>query len=88
MIVMDDYQEVKRRVAKLQREADEAAGELKALRARMRKEFGVDTLKTAKELLRKLTSDEVKLAADWNTALAAFKQQYKGLLDERKDTDD
>ena len=88
MIVLDDYPAVKRKVEKLQREADEAAGELKALRARMRKEFGVDTLKAAKELLRKLTAEEARLGADWNKALADFKSQYKGLLDERKDTED
>jgi hypothetical protein len=51
---LDRYNQLTKRVEEMRRERDQIVGAKKELQARLEKEFGVKTLKEAKELLRKL----------------------------------
>lgn len=82
MIALDDFETVKRKVDALRRKRDESIGALKQLKLRLKKEFDCDTIAEAKELLAKLTQEEIELASQWAKQLAAFKKKWKHMLEE------
>lgn len=70
------YQEIKAKAEKLQREADRAAGIAEAKKAELKNEFGCNSLKEAKELLKQYETEEKETRAEFEKALADFEENW------------
>lgn len=79
--MLDEFQQLKREVAELERAAAVAEGRSAAALERLRNEFGVKTLEEAKALLAKLRKKERAAAAED----AAAKAAYLELLEKHRD---
>jgi hypothetical protein len=76
MADLNDVLELKKRVEKLQRDADRAAGALAQTLAQLKSEFGCSSLEAAEALLKKAKTDEQKAQVAFDTALAAFEEEW------------
>lgn len=80
MILLDDFQELQRKIEKLQREADKASGAVEILKQRLKDEFGCLTLKEAKNLLEQMKQEEILKAKQITAAMKAFQKEHADLL--------
>ena len=71
-----EYEKLKRKADKLKAEAERAAGALEQTMARLKEEFGCNTLADAEELLAVKKADEVKAKAGYENELGAFKKEW------------
>lgn len=73
---LDDFEQLKRRVADATRKRDMAAGELTAAETRLRDEFGCPDVLHAKKLLATLEAQERQQAAEYAEARVNFDELY------------
>ena len=78
--MFDNLEELKRRVADLRQRKDQAEGAAKSVRARLKKEFGVETPKQAKRLLRQLEEEERSVAREYAAAKKKLEEDYEDEL--------
>ncbi len=75
------YQSLKSNVDRLRREADRFSGALEQLLARLKDEYGCETLDDAKKLASKLESDAAKATRKFNKELEEFEEEFGGVLE-------
>lgn len=80
LAILDDFQELQRKVADAARRRDRAAGERAAALRRLQEEFGCADEASARKLLSKLERDERKLAQDYAALKSAFEKDYAQAL--------
>lgn len=76
-MTVDDWEQVKREVEDLRQRRDRAVGRRQQLLAELKKEYGVEDVKAARKLLKKLHADMMEKSARWKTLLAKFKEQLE-----------
>lgn len=74
------FQELRTRSEELQREQSKAEGALEQLKKELKAEFGVDTIKGAKQLLVQLEKEEREAEEEFKQALEAFEAEFGELL--------
>jgi len=82
VIDLQKYQRLKERVDELQREKDRASGVVSTIKDTLKEEFGVSTLKEAKEKLQKLKEEQAEAEAEYKTRLKAFEREFGEVLNE------
>lgn len=80
MLLLDNYQELLRKLEKLKRRTAEANGELKGVVASLNKE-GFATLKDAATGLPKLEDDARRTAERYTTAKLKLEEDFKDQLE-------
>lgn len=70
------FEEIKRRVTKLENEASEAKGRYDALVDQIKDEFGVSSVRAAKGLLTKLEKEASAAEDSFNNLLQEFETKY------------
>jgi hypothetical protein len=70
------YLKIKKKVENYQRELDQAKGILKQLTADLQQNYGCQTLKQAKKLLRKLKRRECDAEKEFETQLKEFEAKW------------
>lgn len=80
MIMLDDFESLKRKVAELQSRKDRADGALAEHMKRLKKDYGVASLKEAEQLLEKLKEDEQDKAGRYLAAKKDFERVYADVL--------
>jgi len=75
-VSLDQYQKLKQRVDRLQREADKAAGARAERLKRLEDEFGCKSIKEAEKLLAKLEAEAKKVESDYQQAAAEFYEEW------------
>ena len=81
MDVLERYTRVKKQVENLQREHDRAEGILSECLGRLQEKFGVDSLKAANQLLKKLEEQGQQREQKFEQELAHFEEQYGQFID-------
>jgi hypothetical protein len=76
-ISVEEFDNLKRRVEKLQSERDKAAGVLEQLKEQLKKEFGLSSIKEAKALLRELEHEREEAEKQFNKDLKAFEKEWE-----------
>lgn len=76
MIDLDKYEALRKRKREAEQEKAKAEGRLEQLMERLQTEFGCKTVKQAKAMLASLESEEAKLEAEFNEALAEFEKEF------------
>lgn len=76
-----EYQRLKKRADELKAESDRAAGSLATVLARLKNEFGCESLEAAELKLAELRAAELRAAVAYNSALADFKEKYGDYLE-------
>jgi len=76
----NDLLALKKRVEQAQQEASKATGALEAGMARLKKEFGCDTLEEAQSKLRRMTKETEKAQAEFEEAFSAFQKEHGAKL--------
>ena len=74
------FLELRRRVEKLQREADRAAGAKDQLLSRMQAEFGCKTVKEAEKRLTREERELQELREGFQAKLSSFEEKWEGVL--------
>lgn len=73
---LEQYQQLKGKVEKRRRDVDRADGARQQLLGQLRKEFGVDTVKEAVELLRKSKAELDRLEKKFADDLKVFDDEW------------
>lgn len=81
MISLDNFQDLQRKVERAKQARDHARGRLAQLKDRLKKEYGVETVAEAQELLEQYKERELKHSAKYTAARAAFDEKYSTLLE-------
>lgn len=84
MIMLDDFEQVKRDLAQLEKVKNQFSGREKEIIRRL-KQFGVNNLKEGVAAKKKGKKDELEAAAKWQRARERFEpvyRQVKELLEE------
>lgn len=76
-----EFHELKAEVDRCQREADRAEGALEQLMAKLKSEYGVTTVDEAKQLQQRLMAQAARDSQAYDTALAAFKEDWGHALE-------
>ena len=82
MIVIDDFEKLKRKVATLQSRKDQITGAIKEVLKRLQREFGCKTLADAKRLLETLCVQERKQATAYTKEKRRFEKKWAKQLKE------
>lgn len=82
MIVLDDFETLKRKVETLRRLRDEQVGMAKQLKTRLFKEFGVKTVKQARAKLKREKLKELRLAKKYTSQKKKLEKDFSKELDE------
>ena len=82
MLMFDDLEQIKRRVAKLQSQADEAKGAKAILMKKLKEKYGCDTIEEAEELLQTYVGKEQKAVDKYLKKKKEFLETYKTQLSE------
>jgi len=77
---LKEYERLKSKVDRLQREADRAEGILEEKMARLKEEFGCKTLDDARKLLKTLEEDADEAGVEYDDALESFKEKWGNKL--------
>lgn len=78
--MLDNFEELKRRVDGLRERKARAEGAYQEHLKRLRKDYGVKTLKDAEKLLEKKKDEEQAAAAAYLKAKKAFELEYQDVL--------
>lgn len=84
MIALDDYEELKRKVERLERRGAEAEGALKQILSRLKTEFGCASVEEAHALLDRLKKKEVAAHAAYIKAKKRFERKFRKELKIKK----
>jgi DNA repair ATPase RecN len=87
MADLQDVLDLKKRVERLQREADHAAGALSETMKQLSKEFQCRSLEDAEEKLKQLKKAEAKAQASFEKALAEFEKEFEDDLSSERPAD-
>ncbi len=82
MIDLKQYNELKKKVDRLQRDADRAQGALDKLMDELKDEFSCGTLEEAEKMLAGLEKKAEKAERDYVRKLAAFEEKWSEVLGE------
>jgi len=82
MVTLDNYQELLRKVERLRAKHDQAVGAKKEILKRLKKEFGVSSLKEAIVKLEKLKDEEIEAARRYEHAKSKFETKWRKQLKE------
>lgn len=74
--LLDDWLQFKRKVSSLAERAQQAKGALKQSLATIKKEFGVDTLEEAEELLGEMRKKELRLTRRYLKLRRRFEKKW------------
>lgn len=85
MIMIDEFEAVRRAVERRQREADKAAGAYEQLKTELLERFDCETVKQAERLLEELREKELETGRRETELLKAFKEEYAHLLGDDDD---
>lgn len=77
MIDVDEFQELKSTVDRMQKESDKAEGALQQLKKQMKDEFDCPTIKDAKQLVSELDQQEKQTTKQYQSELVKFKESIK-----------
>lgn len=78
----DDYEQVKRQVAEIERQTSEAIGVEKQLARELRREYGIKpTEKSVKAMIRQKEAEERAIAVEWTKKFKKFKKRHKKRLE-------
>jgi chromosome segregation ATPase len=77
---LQEFARLKDELESLKRRAARAQGALEQLKARLREEFGIGTLKAARTLLGELEAERADLEKRYAAGRAAFREEYGDLL--------
>jgi predicted transcriptional regulator len=80
MIGLERYKQLSDKVEKLQRDHDRAEGALSQLMARLKSEFGCDTLADAERKLKKLDKEASVKEKEFYEAMDEFEADWKESL--------
>ena len=86
MIVLDEFETVRREVADLEREKERAIGALRQVRRSVAEEFGVDDGVQLRKKVAELAQEESVVAAEWNAKFAAWRKKWAHVLKRRKES--
>lgn len=81
ILSLDEFNEIKAKVANLQAEAARAEGALQQTQQRLKDEFGVETVDESEKLLEKLQAKADKATKKYEAKLAAFEEKWGEALD-------
>ncbi len=81
MIMIDDFEALKRRVAEVTAKKDRAAGALEQTLKRIRSKYGCKTLEAAEALLIQKENKRQKTAEEYVDKKQAFEKEWKEKLD-------
>lgn len=73
---LDDFSQLKKRIDRLQREADKAAGAAEQVLETLRKEFEVNGIEEAKKLLEVLSQQEQQAEQKYQQQLVRFEESW------------
>jgi hypothetical protein len=82
MVGIDDVTAVKKKLDRLRRESDRAAGVMDGIMKRLKDEFGCHTLKEAKAKLKEMQAQEAKAKSTFNKAFNAFEKEWGEVLND------
>jgi len=77
---LKEYERLKTKVERLQREADRAAGIRDEKMDRLKEEFGCTSLAEARKLLKTVEQEAEEAEAKYAEALGAFKEKWEDQL--------
>lgn len=80
--MLDDFQDLKRKVESLEKAKNKAEGALSQVLKRLRKEHGCTTLKEARRKLEKLKTAELQAARVYAGMKKEFEKKWKEVLDD------
>lgn len=78
MSVLEDYTKLKKSVDEAQQQADRASGALDGVKGRLKKEFGCNSLKSAKTKLAALEKEEETKREELGVAIEEFEEAWEG----------
>lgn len=78
--MLDDFEQLKRRVEELRERKARAEGAYQEHLKRLKKDYGVKTLREAEQLLERKKDEEQAAAAKYLKAKKAFEAEYKEVL--------
>ena len=81
-IDLEQYQKLKDKVDKLQRESDRAEGALEEVMKELASEFKCDSLSQAEKLATKLRKESDEAEKDYQEALDKFEEKWEDVLNE------
>lgn len=84
-IVLDDFPEFQRKVERLRRSADEAAGAYQELLRRVKEETGVTSLSEAERKLEEIKDEEIAAYRKYRKERIRFEEKWKGVLENEKE---
>ena len=76
MSIIKDLEQLKKKVEQLLEEKHRAEGRLQETQDRLQREFKVSTLPAAKKLLKELEEEEEAAQREFDSALAAFNEEW------------
>jgi seryl-tRNA synthetase len=82
VIDLQKYQRLKERVDELRRQQDRASGVVSTIKATLKEEFGVSTLKQAKTKLKELLKEQDEAEGEYEEKLEAFEKEFGEILNE------
>jgi len=81
VISLDQLPALERKVAALQRQADQAAGAYQELKKELKRRFGVSTIKEAETLLEDKKEAEYDAHSKYLEAFKRLKEEYPEIVD-------
>jgi hypothetical protein len=81
MLSSTQFNKLKKKVEQYRRDLDRSQGSQDELMKRLKKEFGISSIKKAKRLLKQLEREERDAEVKFNKALKAFEDTYKEHFD-------
>jgi predicted nucleic acid-binding Zn-ribbon protein len=81
-IDIEEYRRLQKRVDRAKEEAAKAQGVWEQAMSAIKAEYGCDSIPAAQKLLAKLDKEAAAAEAAYNTALAAFEEEWADVLGE------
>lgn len=85
MIMLDDFESLKREVEEAQRKKDQAEGALAQLMKSVKKEFGCNSLQELQDLLDELKEQERQIARKVESKTEEFRKRFHESLNKKED---
>ena len=85
MNAIERYEQLKAKVDKLRRKADNAQGALDHQLKQLKTNFNCDSINDAKKLLKKLQQESTKTSNDFAAKLDAFEKTWGSILDDENE---
>ena len=81
-VKLKEYNDLKDRLDKAQKKADQATGALKELKKQLKEKFDCSSLNEARTLLKKLEKQKSGLQTKFDDAVEAFEEKWDAQLDD------